>query len=219
MEAILHGFILAFGLILPLGVQNVFVFTQGAAQLRLSRAMPAVLAASLCDTLLILLAVFGVSAVVLKFEALRIALMLAGVLFLAYMGLSLWRSKPAAWGSSDNPGTPGNGNGTDGAEAPPRALPASKQMIFAISVSLLNPHALLDTIGVIGTSALVYEGPARLRFAAACAAVSWVWFAGLAGAGAVLRRFDGSGRWMALFNKGSALFIWGTALYLLWSLA
>ena len=31
-EAILHGIILAFGLIVPLGVQNVFVFNQGALQ-------------------------------------------------------------------------------------------------------------------------------------------------------------------------------------------
>lgn len=28
-EAIVHGMILAFGLILPLGVQNIFVFNQG----------------------------------------------------------------------------------------------------------------------------------------------------------------------------------------------
>ncbi len=33
IEAIIHGVILAFGLILPLGVQNVFVFNQGAIQL------------------------------------------------------------------------------------------------------------------------------------------------------------------------------------------
>ena len=30
-EAIIHGIILAFGLIIPLGVQNVFVFNQGRA--------------------------------------------------------------------------------------------------------------------------------------------------------------------------------------------
>ncbi|GGA41924.1 hypothetical protein GCM10007416_13560 [Kroppenstedtia guangzhouensis] len=28
--AFMHGFLLAFGLILPLGVQNVFIFNQGA---------------------------------------------------------------------------------------------------------------------------------------------------------------------------------------------
>jgi L-lysine exporter family protein LysE/ArgO len=30
VEAIFHGILLAFGLILPLGAQNVFVFNQGA---------------------------------------------------------------------------------------------------------------------------------------------------------------------------------------------
>jgi len=204
MEAVLHGFILALGLILPLGVQNVFVFTQGAAQPRLPRAIPAVLAASLCDTLLIVLAVFGVSAVVLQFEALRMVLMLAGVLFLAYMGFMLWRTRSDAAENSK--------------EGSARALPSSKQILFAVSVSLLNPHALLDTIGVIGTSALAYEGDAKIRFTLACIVVSWLWFIGLACAGSMLRRFDGHGRVMGLFNRCSALFIWGTALVLLWQL-
>lgn len=205
MEVILHGFILALGLILPLGAQNVFVFNQGATQSRLSRALPAVLAASLCDTLLIVLAVFGVSAVVLQFETLRAALMLAGVVFLTYMGFSLWKARPPA-SEYDKKGSA-------------QALPPSKQIVFAVSVSLLNPHALLDTIGVIGTSALAYEGDDRLLFAAACVGVSWLWFVGLGCAGSALRRFDGSGRIMRLFNRGSALFIWGTAAFLLMRLA
>ena len=41
-EAILHGIILAFGLIVPLGVQNVFVFNQGALQPTFMRALPVV---------------------------------------------------------------------------------------------------------------------------------------------------------------------------------
>ncbi len=57
--------VLAFGLILPLGSQNVFVFTQGAIQPRLLNALPVAIVASLSDTLLILLAIFGVSVVVL----------------------------------------------------------------------------------------------------------------------------------------------------------
>lgn len=32
LAALLHGIALAFGLILPLGAQNVFVFNQGASQ-------------------------------------------------------------------------------------------------------------------------------------------------------------------------------------------
>ena len=91
MEPILHGLILAFGLILPLGVQNVFVFSQGATQPKLARALPATITAALCDTVLILLAVFGLSIIVLQFEWLRISLMIVGVLFLLYMGYVIWR--------------------------------------------------------------------------------------------------------------------------------
>ncbi|MCQ4088015.1 LysE/ArgO family amino acid transporter [Saccharibacillus sp. JS10] len=207
MEAILHGILLAFGLILPLGVQNVFVFSQGASQPRLIRAFPAVIAAAFCDTVLIGLAVFGVSAIVLQIEMLRHLLMGAGAIFLVYMGFVLWRASSKA---SDllQPQK----------KESAQALPFSKQIIFAVSVSLLNPHALLDTIGVIGTSGLAYSGADKINFAAACIAVSWIWFIGLACAGATLRRFDTHGRALNVFNRISALFIWGMALFLLWRL-
>ncbi|MDQ0200221.1 hypothetical protein [Neobacillus ginsengisoli] len=47
LEAILHGMILAFGLILLLGVQNVFVFNQGASQSDFVRALPVIITASI----------------------------------------------------------------------------------------------------------------------------------------------------------------------------
>lgn len=80
MQAIIHGFILAFGLILPLGVQNVFVFSQGAIQPTKVRAFPAVITAAICDTLLILLAVLGLSLIVYQFEWLRVGLLITGIL-------------------------------------------------------------------------------------------------------------------------------------------
>ena len=51
--------VLAFGLILPLGVQNVFVFNQGANHPKFIYALPAIITASICDTVLILIAVNG----------------------------------------------------------------------------------------------------------------------------------------------------------------
>lgn len=196
MEAFIHGIILAFGLILPLGVQNVFVFSQGATQRRLVRALPASITAALCDTLLILLAVFGLSIIVLQFEWLRIALMTIGILFLLYMGYAIWQSNPTKTVDSE-------------------ALPVKKQILFALSVSLLNPHAILDTIGVIGTSALKYSGTAQIIFTSACILISWLWFFGLTFAGASLKKIDSSGKLMNVFNKCSAVFIWATAIYLL----
>ena len=53
-EAVIHGFLLAIGLILPLGAQNVFVFNQGANQSKLIKAFPAVITAGICDSILIL---------------------------------------------------------------------------------------------------------------------------------------------------------------------
>ncbi len=195
MEAIVHGIILAFGLILPLGVQNVFVFSQGATQPKLIRALPAAVTAALCDTFLILLAVFGLSTIVLQFEWLRLSLMIAGILFLLYMGYVIWRSEPTT--SKTN-----------------KALPIRQQVIFALSVSLLTPHALLDIVGVIGTSALKYVGTEQVIFTITCITVSWVWFFGLTLAGTVMKKIDGTGGLMNIFNKCSALFIWGTAIYL-----
>ncbi len=94
-EAIIHGIILAFGLIIPLGVQNVFVFNQGASQPNIWRAAPVVLTASICDTLLILIAVQGVSLVLLTFSWLTNSLYIIGFFFLLYMGFVIWRSNPS----------------------------------------------------------------------------------------------------------------------------
>lgn len=195
MEAFLHGIILAFGLILPLGVQNVFVFSQGATQPNLLRALPASVTAALCDTMLIVLAVFGLSLIVLQFEWLRIALMTVGIVFLLNMGYTIWRSNPSTTEKSE-------------------PLPIKKQILFALSVSLLNPHAILDTIGVIGTSALKYSGTEQMIFTVACVLISWLWFFGLTLTGASFKKLDSSGKLMGILNKCSAIFIWATACYL-----
>ncbi|MFJ7827415.1 LysE/ArgO family amino acid transporter [Psychrobacillus sp. NPDC096623] len=196
MEPIIHGVLLAFGLILPLGVQNVFVFTQGVTQPSLLKSLPAVVTAAICDTVLIVLAILGLSLIVLQFEWLRIVLLVAGILFLLYMGKVIWSSEAM------------NLSGKE-------ALPLKKQIVFALSVSFLNPHALLDIIGVIGTSAVKYSGQQLLFFTIACVFISWIWFFGLAVLGATLKKINISGQIFILFNKCSAIFIWGTAIYLL----
>jgi L-lysine exporter family protein LysE/ArgO len=200
ISAGLHGFILAFGLILPLGVQNVFVFNQGAIQPRWVNVLPVVLTAAISDTVLISLAVFGVSAVVLGVTWIKLTLLMIGIVFLIYMGYTTWRSKPISTPTSIQSFTP------------------RKQIAFAASVSLINPHAIMDTIGVIGTISLSYSGAAKLAFMLACILVSWVWFFGLSIAGNLIGRINQSGRFILALNKISAVIMWGTAIYLLTSL-
>lgn len=195
MEVVLHGVILAFGLILPLGVQNVFIFSQGATQPSLVRALPATLTAAICDSVLILLAVYGLSLVILQYEGLRMMLMAAGILFLLYMSYSIWRATPTEANVAN-------------------ALPMKKQILFALTVSLLNPHAILDIVGVIGTSALKYSGYELVLFTVACIAVSWLWFFALMIAGSRIKKFGNQLVIMTVFNKFSAIFILGMAIYL-----
>jgi len=195
--ALIHGIILAFGLILPLGVQNVFVFNQGANQPRFISALPVVITASICDTILISLAVLGVSVIVLNHYWIEMGIMLVGIIFLVYMGWVTWNSKTSSNASEVN------------------TLTHRKQIAFSASVSLLNPHAIMDTIGVIGTSSLSYSGVEKVCFALACILVSWIWFFSLALAGRRMGKLDQSGKFMNYLNKISSLIMWGTAIYLL----
>lgn len=195
IEAFLHGVILAFGLILPLGVQNVFVFNQGATQKQFGRALPAVVTAGICDTILILMAVMGVSLIVLSFEWIKNLLFIVGFFFLAYMGWSIWKSTPAMNDQQDE-----------------QSFSMKRQITFAASVSLLNPHAIMDTIGVIGTSSLAYSGYEKWVFSLACIGISWIWFFSLAFTGRKIGKFDKSGRFLKRMNQASAFIIWGMAI-------
>jgi L-lysine exporter family protein LysE/ArgO len=197
LEAFIHGFILALGLILPLGVQNVFVFNQGALQPRFIRALPVVITASLCDTLLILVSVLGVSLLILGSFWIKTVLLGGGLIFLIYMGWTTWYSKPS-----------------NEKEEVAKKFSLKKQVLFAASVSLLNPHAIMDTVGVIGPSSLRYQGEEKVIFAVSCILVSWIWFLGLAIIGRISGKLDKSGSFMLVLNKISALVMWGAAIYL-----
>ena len=200
MQAFFHGVFLAMGLILPLGIQNLFVFNQGTTQTVFMKALPAVITASVCDTLLIVMAVQGVSLVIASFAWFKVTLLSIGFVFLLYMGWLTWNS-----------GIVGN------REEKAEPFTAKQQIGFAATVSLLNPHAVLDTIGVIGTSSIQYEGQEKWLFTMACIIVSWCWFLFLAAMGRLIgqqKNFTGA---LVMLNKVSALFMWGSALYMAYS--
>lgn len=188
LQPIIHGFLLALGLILPLGAQNVFVFNQGANHKNVIGALPVIITAGLCDTFLIVLAILGVSLILMSLPILQMVIYIIGLIFLIYMAWSLWNEKPNNLKNYDS-------------------MSAKKQIGFALSVSLLNPHAIMDTIGVIGTSASVYTGTDKLLFSISTIVVSWLWFILLAILGKLLGSVDKTGKYIILLNKFSSVIV------------
>lgn len=188
LQPIIHGFLLALGLILPLGAQNVFVFNQGANHKKIIGALPVIITAGLCDTFLIVLAILGVSLILMSLPILQMVIYIIGLIFLIYMAWSLWNEKPNNLKNYDS-------------------MSAKKQIGFALSVSLLNPHAIMDTIGVIGTSASVYTGTDKLLFSISTIVVSWLWFILLAILGKLLGSVDKTGKYIILLNKFSSIIV------------
>ncbi|WDL99093.1 LysE/ArgO family amino acid transporter [Alicyclobacillus sp. ALC3] len=196
--ALINGLVLAIGLILPLGMQNGFVLTQGAFHKRWVSTLPTVITAGLCDTFLIGLAVLGVSATALRVPAIRYSLGLVGIIFLVYLGIATWRKQPQ-----------------DPSTASSTAWTAKKQIGFTLSVSLLNPHALIDTLAVIGGSAVAYTHPAdRLMFGLACVSVSWFWFFTLATVGHFFAQVAVKNTSYRILDRVSAVMMWASAIYL-----
>lgn len=108
--------------------------------------------------------------------------------------------------------TAAGGSGADATAFSPR-----RQVLFAVTVSLFNPHAILDTVGVIGTSSVSYHGQDKLLFAAACVSVSWGWFLALAFIGWKTGRQKGFDKVAGVINKLSAGFMWLSAAVLVYS--
>jgi L-lysine exporter family protein LysE/ArgO len=173
LNAFIYGTILAFGLILPLGPQNIFILNQGGHGHGIKHALPAVITASLCDTVLILLASYGISLFILQHVIIEQTLLIVGILFLLYLGVHMWSSAEKTHKTKTTP-----------------QLSAKKQILFCASVSILNPHAILDTIAVIGSNAMLFEGSAHMAFTLSCIFVSWTWFMSLALFGKWIARFE-----------------------------
>lgn len=175
---------------------NVFIFNQGANQPKYRYVLPAIITAGLSDSLLIIIAVVGVSIIIMSLPVLQAIIYIVGLIFLMYMAWTIWHDKPS----------------TDG-EA--QIISPMKQVSFALSVSLLNPHAILDTIGVIGSSAALYSGSNKIAFTIACISVSWLWFFLLAILGKMVGSIDKTGKLLTIINKISSIIIIIVALMIL----
>lgn len=170
MTTYLSGLLLGFALIVPIGPQNIVVLNQGLA-IRFPRSLFAAAVAGLCDTLLIITGAVGVGALLAKIPALRSLLLAVGAIFLLVLALSSFRRSTTDMPAAD-----------DGGSLPQVAMKIA-------GASLLNPHAILDTVVVIGATIAAQRDDVRLLFAGGTVSASWLWFAFLVLAASAIRRF------------------------------
>lgn len=161
-----QGFLLGGSMIIPIGAQNAFIINQGI------KRQFHLLAATLCilgDVLLISLGVFGGGELIASSEMLSFLLTSFGIVFLTGYGLLSFRS---AFSSSTSSKL---GNSID-TKTDNTLL---KVIGTCFAVTLLNPHAYIDTVVILGGVGGQFLGSSKLLFTLGCIIASACWFYGL----------------------------------------
>ena len=162
-RAFFEGLGMGGGLIVAIGAQNTFLLKQGVQR---QHIMPCALACALCDILLIVLGASSVGLFIASHPALPTAIRVAGTMFLLEYGR---RGAVAAWRGPACPAPP-----------EPAAAARASALRTAIGLSLLNPHAWLDTVVLLGAFGAAQPGQGRYYFSAGAILASVLWFASLA---------------------------------------
>ncbi len=192
-SSFLLGFLLALGLILPLGQQNMFILTYGSRSGKFISTIPVVMTAGLCDTLLITLSALGLSLLFLESIWISSLIKIIGILFLLYIGLQNWREN------------------FSGIHTEKKVYSLKKRIFLTASFSLLNPHAIIDTMAIIGGNYLAIAPAGKKYFLLACILVSWLWFLFLSIVGVKLSKLT---LMLKYQGKVSAIIMWLCAIYL-----
>lgn len=160
-QSYLNGLLVAAGLIIAIGAQNVFVLAQS---LRREHHLPVAALCVLCDALLVAAGVFGLAALLAQSPLLLSIARWGGAAFLLWYGSqALLRAlRPQALQQDNDSG--------------PRSRRAV--LMAALAVTLLNPHVYLDTVLLIGS--LGAQQPVPGAYALGAASASLVWFFSLA---------------------------------------
>lgn len=161
LAALTSGFMLSFSLILAIGAQNAFVFRQG---LTARHVHLVVWFCALSDALLICAGVFGVGSLIAPImDDYHSFIFLLAALWLGFYGVLRLRSAYLNIEALD---------GDTDRKNPKEAI----QILTALFlITWLNPHVYIDTVLLIGTLSIGFDGYSKTAFAigACCASLSF----------------------------------------------
>ncbi|KTD07810.1 LysE/ArgO family amino acid transporter [Legionella jamestowniensis] len=161
MMVYFNGLMLGLSLITALGPQNVFLIRQGALR---QHAVLSATVCFLCDIILVCASVVGLHHVLELHPALQGWITWFGVTFLLYYGT---KSLKRALASQQNKTV-----------VSPRVTSRWQIIIFALGFSLLNPHAIIDSLVIIGGGSTQFPGHQQ-AFLMGVITSSLFWFSSL----------------------------------------
>ena len=190
------GFALGFSLILAIGAQNAFVLRQGLTR---RHVLPVVMFCAVADMLLIVAGVRGVSLLIADIAS-RHAPALFGLAAIWLAGYGLLRVRSAVMAN----GAISDGDGVSGQLVP--------TLVTAAVLTFGNPHVYLDTVVLIGTVSLQFDGTDRIAYGAGAATASFVFFFSLGyGATLLAPQMKRPNAWR-IFDAVIALVMFGLAI-------
>lgn len=198
----LEGFFLGASLIMAIGLQNAFILRQGLKQ---NHVLAAVLTASISDTFLITFGVLGFGQIMTKMPELMDFILWGAISFLFFYGCKSFYNafKPSIL-------DPSNAKNMDST--------GLKEVILSLlAVSWLNPHALLDTVVLLGSASTIYIDIERFIFGFGAVCASFVWFFSLGYGAKFLTPLFARPRAWQILDILIALVMWGIATKLLFS--
>lgn len=161
LQYLLQGLLFGFAYVAPIGMQNMYVINRSISCSR-KQALLTALIVIIFDISLSVSAFFGVGFLLEKNPWVRDLFMLAGGVVIAFIGILLFRSKPAA------------------SEEKRMDSSILKTIVFSFSVTWFNPQALIDGTFIFGSYRASLPGMAGTAFILAASAASFLWFFSLA---------------------------------------
>ncbi|WP_415894578.1 LysE/ArgO family amino acid transporter [Neptuniibacter sp. PT34_22] len=198
LAALLKGLATSAGLIVAMGSQNTFVFTQG---LRRQFHWPIAALCALIDMLLIAVGVAGMGILIAQSENWMFAARIGGAVFLFVYGAQSLRKalKPQVFKANE------------------MALGGlGKALIVTLAITLLNPHVYLDTVVLLGSIGGQYPEPERVWFAIGAMGFSCIWFWLLVAGAKVCQPIFNNPRSWQVMDLVICVTMWAIAVTLLW---
>lgn len=193
------GFATTISLISAIGAQNTFLLRQGLLK---QHVFLVCTVCFICDVFLISLGIFGVDYVVTS-PFLENCITFGGALFLFVYGGFAFRS---AW------------VGNSKLQLDPNNLPARTMgqiTLVTLAVTLLNPHAFLDTVVILGGICVPMTLDEKWIFLMGALIGSFIWFYSVGfGARLLIPWFRSSKTWR-FFDTFTGCVMWGIAVTLL----